>query len=242
MNDQFLKRYRAAPRPEFVEELRKRLETKEEKPIRRLQALGLRPVVLSLMTLLLVLTLTLTISPSARAQVQDWVEQVGNMMFTATNDYPGGDEPVTIVQTDTLSLEEARAQVAFPIDLPAWVPAGYVLQEKVNVTHFNDAQMTMYEIDWHAPEKATFSLTIIEQRPNGKDNQFVIGQESIEEVQVNGVTAALVRGGWNADARQWDNPDILTLYLDRGGQTYIFQAFERDISIDDLVRIAGSLP
>jgi len=66
--------------------------------------------------------------------------------------------------------------------------------------------------------------------------------ESIEEVLVDGKPAALVRGGWNADMKLWENRGQLQLHVPHNGQTYIFSAMETSVSIDELIRIAESLP
>ena len=238
MNDKFLRSYRIAPRLAFAQDMRKRLEIDREKTL-RVRTLLLRPVALGAITLLLVLTLTLVVSPAARAQVQDWVGQVGGVLFTATGDYPGGDEPVTIAPSEKMSLEDASAILPFTIDLPTWVPEGYVLEETVTFVHFEDGVERIF-IQWRAPQKALLELEIENLPP--EESKWLVGQESIEEVLVDGEPAALVRGGWHADTKQWENPEILHLYIPHKGQTYIFSSMEKDISVDELIRMAESLP
>jgi len=238
MNDKFLRSYRIAPRLAFAQDMRKRLKIDEEKTL-RVRTLLLRPVAIGAITLLLVLTLTLVVSPAARAQVQDWVGQVGGVLFTATGDYPGGDEPVTIAPSEKMSLEDARAILPFTIDLPAWVPEGYVLEETVTFVHFEDGVERIF-IQWRAPQKALLELEIENLPP--EESKWLVGQESIEEVLVDGEPAALVRGGWHADTKQWENPEILHLYIPHKGQTYIFSSMEKDIPVDELIRMAESLP
>ena len=238
MNDKFLRSYRIAPRLAFAQDMRKRLEIDREKTL-RVRTLLLRPVAIGAITLLLVLTLTLVVSPAARAQVQDWVGQVGGVLFTATGDYPGGDEPVTIAPSEKMSLEDASAILPFTIDLPTWVPEGYVLEETVTFVHFEDGVERIF-IQWRAPQKALLELEIENLPP--EESKWLVGQESIEEVLVDGEPAALVRGGWHADTKQWENPEILHLYIPHKGQTYIFSSMEKDISVDELIRMAESLP
>lgn len=238
MNDRFLRRYRIAPRLAFSQDMRKRLEIDEEKTL-RVRPLLLRPVALGVITLLMALTLTLVVSPSARAQVQDWVGQVGGVLFTTTGDYPGGDEPVTIAPSGTMPLEEARAILPFTIDLPAWVPEGYVLEETVTFVHFEDGVERIF-VQWRAPQKALLELEIVNLPP--EKSNWLVGPESIEEVQVDGEPAALVRGGWNADTKQWENRGQLQLHVAHNGQTYILSTMETDISVNELMRTAESLP
>jgi hypothetical protein len=238
MNDKFLRSYRIAPRLAFAQDMRKRLKIDEENTL-RVRALLLRPVALGAITLLLVLTLTLVVSPAARAQVQDWVGQVGGVLFTATGDYPGGDEPVTIAPSEKMRLEDARTILPFTIDLPAWVPEDYVLEETVTFVHFEDGVESIF-IQWRAPQKALLELEIENLPP--EESKWLVGLDSIEEVLVDGEPAALVRGGWHADTKQWENPEILHLYIAHKGQIYIFSSLEKDISVDELIRMAESLP
>ncbi len=238
MSDKFLRSYRIAPRPAFAQDMRKRLEIDEEKTS-RVRPLLLHPVALGAITLMLVFTLTLIVSPAARAQVQDWVGQVGGVLFTATGDYPDGDEPVTIAPGERMSLEDALEILPFTIDLPTWVPEGYVLEETVTLVHFEDGAERIF-IQWRAPQKALLELEIEDLPPD--ESKWLVGLESIEEVLVDGETAALVRGGWHVDTKQWENPEILHLYVPHNGQTYIIFSMEKDISVDELIRIAESLP
>lgn len=238
MNDKFLRSYRIAPRPAFAQDMRERLEIDEEKTS-WIRALQLRPIALGAITLLLALTLTLAVSPAARAQVQDWVGQAGGVLFTVTGEYPGGDEPVTIVPGDSMPLEDARAVLPFTVDLPAWVPEGYVLAETVEIPRFEDG-VGRVSMHWAASQKAHLSLDIEDRAP--EESNWVVGPGSIEEVLVHGEPAALVRGGWQSDTKQWDHPEILHLYVAHHGQTYIFSTVMKDISVDELVRIAESLP
>lgn len=238
MNDQFLQNYRKPPRQAFVQALRRRLEIHQRKA-EKMSTFHLRPVLLGALTLILALALFFAISPAARAQLQDWIGQVGGVLFTATTRYPGGG-PVTTVDEDLLSIAEARETLPFAINLPTWVPEGYTLRERVTVPHFED-QLARVAIRWSAPEKAELMLTI-EKRPAGAENRWVIGDGSLQEITVHGQPAALVRGAWDYDEKQWSHAGILTLFWPHDGQTYNLQAHEEYIPIEDLVRIAESIP
>ena len=236
MNDKFLKDFRIEPRPAFVQDLSLRLQIHEEQTS-LVKTHRLRPIAFGAITLLLILAFMFTISPAARAQVQDWFSQVGGVFFTATGDYPGGDEPVTIVPSEEMSLIEARAVLPFTVDLPVWVPEGYVLEETVNILRFGDGVERVF-IHWNAPGKALLELKI----EDAVNSNWAVGLGSIEEVLINGKSAALVRGGWNFDKKQWENQGQLQLYVPHEAQTYIFSSMEKDISIDELILIAESLP
>ncbi len=238
MNDKFLRSFRIAPRLAFYQDVRKRLEMDEKKTL-RVKPLLLRPVAFGTITFLLVFTLSLVFSPAARAQVQDWVGQVGGVLFTATGNFPGGDMPVKNAPSEKLSLEDARAILPFTIDLPTWVPEGYALDETVTFVYFEDGVERVF-VQWRFPRKAILELEIVNLPP--EKSTWLVGLESIEEVLVDGKPAALVRGGWNADMKLWENRGQLQLHVPHNGQTYIFSAMETSVSIDELIRIAESLP
>jgi len=236
MNDRFLKDYSITPNPVFAQDLRNRLGILNENSP-RVRALQLRPIALGAIALLLALTFTLAVSPAVRAQLQEWTGVIGGVLFTATGDYPGEDGPVSIIPSEEISLEEAQAVLPFTIDLPTWVPEGYLLEDKVSILRFEDGVERVF-VHWSAFDKALLELEI----ENSTEPKWLVGPESIEELSVNGKPAALVPGGWNADTKQWDNLDTLTLYVPHKDQSYIFVVRENDISVDDLIQIAESLP
>jgi hypothetical protein len=238
MNDKFLRNYRITPRAAFSHDLRKRLEIHEGKTLRE-RNFRIHPIALGTIAFLLVFVITLVVSPAARAQVQEWVGMIGGVLFTATGDYPGGDGPVTIVSSNEMSLDEARAVLPFTVDLPAWVPEGYVLEETVSIPRFLDGKGRVF-IHWDATQKPLLELEIEDHSP--EESNWVVGEGSIEEVLVDGEPAALVRGGWNADAKQWEDRGQIHLYVSHKGLTYIFSTIGNEISIDELIRIAESLP
>ena len=237
MNDKFLKSFRVKPNKTFIQNLRSQLENYEEanQQGRRFQ---LHPVGLGVVALLLVLTLVLSVSPAARAQVEDWVGVIGGVLFTATGDYPGDDEPVNIVPTDEMTFEEARETLPFTIDLPTWVPEGFVLEETVSVPRFEDGVGRVYLL-WKAPLKG-LSLSIEDRSP--EEANWLVAPGSIEEVLVNNAPAALVRGGWYENTKQWENKGQIQLFVPHNGQTYLFSTNENNISVEELIRIAESLP
>jgi hypothetical protein len=159
---------------------------------------------------------TLFISPAARAAVVSLIQEIGGVSFFETADYPGIDKP-NIVPEKNLSLTEAQAELPFSISLPGWVPEGFVREETVRITRFSDAY-TPVTITWRGKiangEDASFELMI-----GQTIGDWVVGQESVETVEINGHDAALVRGMWNADKKEWDENTQttgLTLYWAKG--------------------------
>jgi len=193
-----------------------------------------------MLILLLPLVLAVAISPAVRAQVQAWVGEIGGQMFTTSNDYPGDDEPVTIVKSESMSLVEARETLGMVIDLPSWVPGGFVLQDMVSVPHLGNG-VTRVEIRWISAENAAIWLNV-ERYPAGSESNWLVGPESVEETLVNGEPAALVRGAWNANRRQWDNSNQLSLYWQSGENNYILSGGGEQVSVEMLIHMAETIP
>lgn len=193
-----------------------------------------------MLILFLPLALAVAISPVVRAQVQTWVGEIGGQMFTTSSDYPGDDEPVTIVKSESMSLVEARETLGMVIDLPSWVPEGYAIQDKVSVLNLGDG-VTRVEIMWNSPENGAIMLNI-ERFPAGSESNWLVGRESVEETLVKGEPAALVRGAWNANQKQWDNSNQLSLYWQSGENNYILRGLGEQISAETLIHMAETIP
>jgi len=237
MNDQFIKDYRKEPRNEAIRTLQDRFIFIEGNKTSFMK----RPVTIGVYVLVLALILTPVISPPVRGHLGDWIRQIGGIFIKETDNYPGDDGPLQTLPDNQLSLENARAQLPFTIDLPTWIPQGFNLRTNVKITHFQDVSSTVY-IDWDTPSQSIFSL-IIQQRIDGDSGRFIIGAGGSEELQINGHPAVLFRGAWNADTNLWDSKlGLLTLSWQRKDLTYTLQGLDTDISVGDLIRVAESIP
>ncbi len=242
MKDQFLIKYRTAPRREFIHAVREQLQIGRRKTFTFPVQL-FRPVKIGLLALGIALVITLAFSPQVRAQVSDWISTIGGVYFTETSDYPGGNGPVTILPTTSMSLAEAQATLPFAFDLPSWVPQGSILQPEVNVTQVAGIAITV-QIQWEVPGQAEPFLMFlnINQRLDGNPPSWLIGQNSVQEIQINEHTAALVRGAWNPVTESWDFTDLMSLMWEDDGLFYMLSATEGYVSVDDLILTAKSIP
>lgn len=229
MNDEFLyQQLNAQPRPEFARTLYEKIDRPAKEPAR---ALFLRRLAVGFAALLLALALTLTVSPAARAYLMSFIREIGGLSFEESDVYPGGDGPVHIAPSETLTFAEVQAGRPFPIGLPAWVPEGMAPQDDVRVTRFDEG-FTPVEIRWE-DGRASFILTV------SQPFSLYIGTQAVEEVLVNGQPAALVHGAWNANRQEWDDNIFLTLMWKLGEQSYSLQSTSLDS--DTLIRIAESI-
>lgn len=199
----------------------------------------LRPIAWSAVALLVILALLLVV-PGARARMVDLVRQVGQVSLIETGDYPGDGEPVDIIATRDMDLQTAQTTLPLEINLPAWVPEEYILEDRVYVTQFSEGYTDVY-LNWVKPGERKLTLHI-SSVTNDQPMSMIIGANSAEEVQVNGQPAALVRGGWSADSKQWEENGSLSIYWRLDGETYFLMAGEDDLTVEELIRIAESIP
>jgi hypothetical protein len=67
-----------------------------------------------------------------------------------------------------------------------------------------------------------------------------VGEDAIEEINLNGRPAVIVRGGWNDDTRQYDFslPAAIEWKVDEN-TIYSLTGYQ---SLEELIRIAESIP
>lgn len=240
MNDQFLRDYYKFPNPRSIRKIEDRLQLNREKHKTSPMMLALKPMAIVMLVAVLISALLL-ISPVVRAQVNEWIHQIGEVFLLETNEYPGKGGPVQTLPYDHYSLDEVETELPFVLGLPQWVPDDFELVSQVKVTRFDEIAINAY-IDWKTPSDSIFSL-IIQQRLDGESGGFVVGEGSVQEYLVNGEPAALILGGWNADTQMWDdNLDVITLSWNHNGQLYTLQGIYEDVSLDELIKIAESIP
>lgn len=248
MNDDFLKAFQRQPREEFAFSLYKRLSRFQGGTERfKRPSFTLRTLAIGSVALILVLAGLLTTSPSVRAAIAEILRDIGGMTFVETSQYPGGNGPVETVPVEWMTLEEAQARLPHPIQLPAWLPEGSVRRDLVEVSTWPN-NVTMVQIFWeiidqeeNGPAFPTFHLLI--HTYTGKNDGWIVGQDALEEVSINGQPAALFRGGWDADLQEW-NPNIpnITLSWTNGEIVYTLNWPPAEISTDDMFQVAESIP
>lgn len=239
MNDQFLKEYYKYPDLKAYQNVEVILHLKREKFKLNRIILGLKPAVIFGIVLILISALLL-VSPVVRAQVNEWIHQIGGVFLLETNEYPGKGSRAQTIPYEQYSFDDVGNAIPFEIILPLWMPEDFELVSKVKVTRFSQVAITAY-VDWKTPSDSIFSL-IIQHRLDGENGGLVVGEGSVKEYLVNGEPAAFILGGWNADTQKWDyNLDVVTLSWVHDNQIYTLQGVNEDISLDELLRIAESI-
>lgn len=190
---------------------------------------------------LLALAAVILLTPATQAELMKLLDTIGGITFQVTDEYPGGDGPVTIIPTQYISLDEALEK--YPFDLPTWTPEGFTLNQEVGLTF------------WPKPEESISIFLNWEQ--NGVNQLFlsihsntgeIVGPDSIETLDIEGREAALLRGGWNYNTKAWD-PNLpgtsrpgMTILWAQEDLAYRLSTYGDDISVETLIQIVASMP
>jgi len=233
MNDDFLTRFRRTPPYEFSEALYERIttemNTQKKSVFRRIMfasALGLA------------LLAALVFSPAAQAAIDRVVRQIGGVNFVGPNEAEANATPlpesqITIVPDEVLSLTEAQAKLPYAVSLPTWVPDGFSLSTTVRISYFGE-RYTPVDITWSGPDPMVGGILLTVGQPV----QWYVDTDHLEEVQINGQSAGLTGGNWNADSGQWSGDDHTLTWM-KGDVMYRLSG---RLPVEDLIKMAESIP
>jgi hypothetical protein len=241
MNDDFLTKFRKAPRPEFAVSLYQRIN----KPMKaKSKSTALRFAALSLLA---VLTAALLFSPSGRALADTLIGQFGAYIFVQGNPVPVqqdvADKKNVEVQSEPNKDKDdaysfaadasAASQLAgFTVLAPAYVPEGFTPSSIDNVTG-----------GWRVTSKWGGEAALISYDNLADDNyvtieELQIGQDSpmtIERPEIVAVTVRGLPGVWTLDPDGHKNG----LVWDENGIT--FSVWSNKLPLEELQKVAESL-
>lgn len=199
----------------------------------------------ALLFALVLITLVFAVSEPARAIVLEWIKIVAGFRVeeTAVSPLIGYEEGIvqaTEYAIPTMKVPDALANHPFPFNLPAWTPDGYALDENMAIA--NSKAWVM--LNWVNPDGGGIFMLVEKEQPQ---YNLPAGEESSEEIQINGQPALLIRGDW-ASAEQWDPTRAVTIYWEKNGLFYRL-GYRENQSIQDmdavilqLVQMAESVP
>jgi hypothetical protein len=245
MNDDFLKNYARRPDPLFSEDLFRRLERRE-----RTNAV-MRKFALSFAALLIVFTAALAASPAARAAALEFFREIGGLNITVTNEPPGIPSGHIVSPTfEDVPLPEARNRFDGPIVLPEFVPADFELQPMVRLWHIialeehQLARLNWLHTDIVANNKIETFITLEVDFAPGVESKpgYNVGTGGVEEVELNGKQAALIRGMWDHELGEYvDAPFIFLIWKYDEHTTYTLSANRDMVNEGDLIQMAASI-
>lgn len=233
-DDEFFARFRKAPRPEFASALHERINSPMNAAARRISS---RRRLFACLAVCAALALVLAFSPAARAAVMDALRRIGGITFSEQQQVEPMAGGIT-TESQRVKLAEAQARVPFTILIPAWVPEGYVLDENALLPS-EELGVPHVALNWLNEAGDYITLSIMQTEMG----VFQVGEGSLGEVEVNGKTVALVRGGGYDETGQWIASDrLLELMWHEEGVFYILATGgDHLLSVEDLVRAAESL-
>lgn len=234
MDDKFLYENLPAPRPGFGENLYARIS--------RLPASKQGSDVWVLrfgLAVAIAFVLFFTFSEPARASVLYLLRHIAGFDVLETQELPVVDDKPSFAPNQD-SFETGLGKLPFKFAMPAYVPDGYTL---VNKLEFDDSQASMA---WQNANQAPLWMIV----QHTSQPSILAGQESVEEIQINGQTALLIRGAFSQGT--WDATlQGITIYFTQDGLTYVLGQYPDHvnqlndkplITLDELVRMAGSIP
>ncbi len=136
-----------------------------------------------------------------------------------------------------MSQAEAQARLPFHYALPAWVPAGFTLQDQVEVVLPSNASGGGYAsviVTWLNPDDSALRLQVASQ---AADQPRLGGAGSSQAASVNGQPAVLVQSGSASLGLA-----RLSLTWESNSLSHSLSADAGLVSGDDLVRMAESIP
>ena len=199
MDDKFLYQLREQPRPEFTENLQRKLAF--SRPALPIWDRRLKPAFSLLLIGLMLATVLMSVTP-VRSAVMSFLTRVGGLSFEVTTDYPGDnypeDEEITI-ESHTLPLTEAVALLPSPVHLPQNV----VLEQEVSVGELSPGNLRVF-LRGQTQQGVRFYMDIL-TNPDTNGGEIIF-PDSVEEIFLDADhPAALIRGGWNYDTKVWDD-------------------------------------
>lgn len=216
-------------------ELQRRIEAIPQPPARP-AGVTPRPLLGGLAALLV--AALLFISPPVQATLDEVQKMIGQIPVIVRTVWPQPVEAVVTLETEAMSLVEARAAIPFDFALPTYLPAGLTGDmEQVQVAW---SPLAMVKLVWRDAENGFVQLSIYAAGP--ENVQALVGPESSETVQINGQEALLVRGGWDRQSRTWNGQDrVITLFWTVNDVRYRLLAYSEVVSLDELVAMAESI-
>jgi hypothetical protein len=246
MNDDFLKNYYERPRPQFAEDLYRRLERRE----RRIATM--RKFALSFMALMIVFAAVFAASPTVRAATLEFLQEIGGLSITVSEEPPPlSADKVVPPSFEDVTLAEARTRFDGPISLPDTVPDGYELQPEVRLTDIAELEQHQFaRLGWRQVknegqdnEMVAFITLEIDYAPGAEQKPgYVIGQSGLEEIDLNGQQAVLIRGVWDHERQETiDAPFIFLVWKYDEATTYTLSANSNWVETEDLLAMARSI-
>jgi hypothetical protein len=172
--------------------------------------------------------------------------RIAGFVFEPVEAHPTPLPGVEPVPQRTVPRDQALGAIRFQVDLPTWAPQGFELTDQATVTlPENDAGLEEAWQLWLYWENEIGSDLLLLAFPAEfyRGDALPFGPGAVEEIDLNGIPAAVVRGNWaprGAEGVTWEASLGGNVLWVRGETAYWLQS--RSVSLDDLIRMAASVP
>jgi hypothetical protein len=137
-------------------------------------------------------------------------------------------------RVEKVGVAEAQRRAAFPLRLPAWLPAGLQLEEAIV-----SSPRSVSVFIGRAPRSPAFLQL---HQIQGLTGGYGVDAARVQQAQVSGRPAAYAKGGWRGPSSDWDETIALAyLSWEADGVTYILHDNGLGLDRQTLIRIAESL-
>jgi len=212
--------------------------------------------------LVVLLALLLACVPGVRALAGDVIQRMG-IAFLDTEQHQ--DESATLARVEatrvtpppSLSIAEIRGRISFPLRVPTWLP------DDLTYVHGSISEYDPTESEGSG-QKVTIAYYRTTDHDFGQGALFLsandgpigapplLAESRQQQVLVNGEPGIYVHGGWRDDGRgdpntshgilQWDDQaDDAYLTWSQDGVTYLLEAHNLGLDLEDLQRICSSM-
>lgn len=227
MNDDFLSRFRQAPRPEFAEGLYVKLNRNIDVRQRFSRDSIAKRLTFALTALCVVFAVTMAVSPAVRAAVSDILAKIivrgTTVLVNDETPAPAGEyESYSLIWTPAAPAD-ILTHYSFYARLPTWLPSGYMLQEQAALYYasmFDEAPFSSL-FEWKNHTGESIQLRVMKGScPNGPSHDPASGctlesfisvrpESEPEVVSMDGQPAILYRGvaslaDLSSSTRKWN--------------------------------------
>jgi hypothetical protein len=205
--------------------------------------------------LLLLLIGSLIFVPAVRAFTESIIQRLG-IAFVDTEQFGpntevGKLEPTIIVPPPSLTLQEIHDRITFMLLTPTWLPEG--------LTHIYRSMHDMQsgqvvDIQYCRTQDLVIQngCLVFQASHNAQTAPPLLAESKEQVIEVNGQPGIYVHGGWQDNGKGdpntrlgnllWDDQvDVAYLTWMQNGVTYLLEAHNLGLGLEDMQRIATSM-
>ena len=238
MDDKFLYQNRPPVRSGFGENLYARISSPH--PRRETQKTILKFALRFAALTLLLFAVLFTFSQPVRAGVLNWIRQIAGFEIREIDSLPTVENDSVHIRPGIRdSLADILDDLPYTLELPAYIPEGFLFEDKVDLVKTSVFMRWMNE--------GGDEILMLVDTDHGQ--QYVMGTDAAQEIQVNGQPALLFQGYYDKE-HNWD-PDLQMINVVQRKDDLIYwliynqnsdNEFDDTAFKDELIQMIASIP